>query len=224
MSRVGLVIVSHSRRLAEGVAEVAGQMAPDVTIVAAGGLDGELGTDFEAVALALEGAQSGAGVVVLYDLGSAKMVADLAVEMLGDPDSAAVVDAPLVEGAVAAAAAAQGRADLDGVLSAAAGAMAELIPDESDTTEGVEILLTNDVGLHARPAGLLARALAGVDAEVTVTFGGRAADARSVLSLMGLGAAGGDRVRVAATGAEADEAMRRVADLAERGFEDPSPG
>lgn len=224
MSRVGLVIVSHSQRLAEGVAEVAGQMAPDVTIVAAGGLDGDLGTDFEAVSVALEGAQTGAGVVVLYDLGSAKMVADLAVEMLGDPDSAAVVDAPLVEGAVAAAAAAQGGADLDAVLSAAAGAMGDLMPDESDSTDGVEILLTNDVGLHARPAGLLARALAGVDAEVTVTFGGRAADGRSVLSLMGLGATGGDRVRVAATGPEADEALKRVADLAERGFEDVPGG
>jgi PTS hybrid protein len=94
MSLVGLVLVSHSAKLAEGLAELARQMAPDVKIRAAGGLpDGELGTDFDAVTDALDQAESGAGVVLLYDLGSAKMTADLAVEMLGNPDSAAVADA-----------------------------------------------------------------------------------------------------------------------------------
>jgi PTS hybrid protein len=222
MSRVGLVIVSHSARLADGVAELAGQMAPDVTITAAGGLDGELGTDFDAVSTAIDTAQSGSGVVILYDLGSAKMVADLAVEMLGDPTKAAVVDAPLVEGAVAAAAAAQGGADLDAVLSAAASALADMTPGAAEPTDGlsVDIVLTNPVGLHARPAGLLARALSGVDAEVSVAFGGRSADARSVLSLMGLGATGGDTVRVTATGDAAEEALRRIGDLAAAGFDD----
>ncbi|CRK59001.1 Phosphoenolpyruvate-dihydroxyacetone phosphotransferase, subunit DhaM; DHA-specific IIA component / DHA-specific phosphocarrier protein HPr [Alloactinosynnema sp. L-07] len=222
--RVGLVIVSHSARLAEGVAEVASQMAPDVTIAVAGGMDDGLGTDFDAVAGAIDSAQDGAGVVVLYDLGSAKMVAELAVEMLGDPESAAVVDAPLVEGAVAAAAAAQGGADLDAVLSAAAGALAAMAADAGEVEGGIDVLLTNDVGLHARPAGLLARTLSDVDAAVTVSFGGRSADARSVLSLMGLGAGGGDRVRVSATGPQAEEALRRVEELAARGFDEASPG
>ncbi|GLZ39160.1 dihydroxyacetone kinase phosphoryl donor subunit DhaM [Actinokineospora sp. NBRC 105648] len=219
MSRVGIVIVSHSARLAEGVVELAAQMAPDVTIVAAGGLDGGPGTDFDAVSDALATAQSGAGVVLLYDLGSAKMVADLAVEMLGDPNAAVVVDAPLVEGAVAAAAEAQSGADLDAVLSAAAAALA--VPEsEVDGQGGVELLLTNDVGLHARPAGLLARTLAGLDAQVDVAFGGRSTDARSPLGLMGLGATGGDRIRVSATGPDADEALSRVRALVDRGFDD----
>src|SRR5690349_16776705 len=109
MTRVGLVLVSHSAKLAEGLADLAGQMAPDVPIRAAGGMpDGGLGTDFDAVSAALDQAQQGAGVVILYDLGSAKMTAELAVEMLGDPNTAVVADAPFVEGAVAAAVAAQG--------------------------------------------------------------------------------------------------------------------
>ncbi|WP_436501934.1 dihydroxyacetone kinase phosphoryl donor subunit DhaM [Actinokineospora sp. HUAS TT18] len=222
--KVGLVIVSHSARLAEGVAELAAQMAPDVTIAAAGGVDGGIGTDFDAVAAAIDTAQEGAGVVVLYDLGSAKMVADIAVEMLGDPESAVVVDAPLVEGAVAAAAAAQGGAGLDEVLGAAAGALAAMEPEGAVPRDGVDVLLTNDIGLHARPAGLLARALSDVDATVTVSFGGRSTDAGSVLGLMGLGASGGDTVRVSADGPQAAEALRRVHDLAKRGFEEPSPG
>ncbi|PPK64227.1 dihydroxyacetone kinase phosphoryl donor subunit DhaM [Actinokineospora auranticolor] len=210
---VGIVIVSHSAALAAGVVELAGQMAPDVVIIAAGGDgDGGLGTDFEAVSEAVERAQSGDGVVLLYDLGSAKMVADLAVEMLGDPESAAVVDAPLVEGAVAGAVAAQAGADLDGVLSAAASALADQTEVDSETA-GVTLLLTNETGLHARPASQVVQAIAGLDAQVTVRFGDRSADGRSVLALMGLGAAAGDRITVGATGPDAREALTRLENL-----------
>ena len=97
---VGLVIVSHSERLAAGVAELAAQMAPEVAVVPAGGLaGGALGTDFDKVSAALSDADSGSGVVLLYDLGSAQMTAEMAVEALGDPGTAVVADAPLVEGA-----------------------------------------------------------------------------------------------------------------------------
>ncbi|GAB3908224.1 dihydroxyacetone kinase phosphoryl donor subunit DhaM [Kibdelosporangium lantanae] len=222
MSLVGLVLVSHSASLARGLAELAGQMAPDVTILPVGGLpDGTLGTDFDAVSNALDQAESGAGVVLLYDLGSAKMTADLAVEMLGNPDTSVVVDAPFVEGAVAAAVAAQGGADLDTVMTAAAGA--STLPDDTvSEPEGpsTEFLLTNPVGLHARPAALLARSVADLDAEVTVRFGERQADAASVLALMGLGAHGGDRITVTASGPDATEALRRVGDLVARGFDE----
>ncbi|MGH3881501.1 MAG: dihydroxyacetone kinase phosphoryl donor subunit DhaM, partial [Actinophytocola sp.] len=120
MNTVGLVVVSHSARLAEGVVEVAAQMAPDVAVVAAGGTaDGGIGTDFDAVDAAVDRAEDGAGVVVLYDLGSARMVAELVLESLADPDSALLVDAPLVEGTVAAAVAAQGGSALGEVAAAA---------------------------------------------------------------------------------------------------------
>lgn len=223
MSLVGIVLVSHSAKLAAGLAELAGQMAPDVRIVPAGGLpEGELGTDFDAVSAAMERADSGAGVLLLYDLGSAKMTADLAVEMLGDPNRCAVVDAPFVEGAVAAAVAAQGGEDLDAVLAAAAGAsvFSTDLTDPEPAGPGIELILSNAVGLHARPAALLARSVADLTAEVTVRFGERQANAASVLALMGLGAQGGDRITVSATGPDAEEALRRVGELAARGFDE----
>ena len=105
---VGIVVVSHSQRLAEGVAELAGQMTRgEVTIAAAGGTDtGELGTSMQKVLRALEAADSGDGALVLMDLGSATMVAAMALEQLPDDRRARVrlSDAPLVEGAVVAAA------------------------------------------------------------------------------------------------------------------------
>ncbi|EOD70569.1 PTS system Hpr-like protein [Amycolatopsis vancoresmycina DSM 44592] len=109
---VGIVLVSHSAKLAEGLAELAAQMAPDVTIVPAGGLaDGSIGTDYDEVVAATQRADRGDGVVLLYDLGSAQMTAELAVESLADPSAATVADGPLVEGAIAAAVAAQAGQD-----------------------------------------------------------------------------------------------------------------
>lgn len=218
---IGLVLVSHSAKLAEGLAELAGQMAPDVSILPAGGLpEGDLGTDYDAVSNAVDQAQTGAGVVILYDLGSAKMTAELVVEMLGDPDRAAVVDAPFVEGAVAAAVAAQGGADMDAVITAAVSAGRPPTEHGRVVRPGKELLITNDIGLHARPAALLSRSVAELDAEVTVRFGEKQADAASVLALMGLGVQGGDRIEVSATGPDADEALRRVQDLVARGFDE----
>ncbi|WHT18276.1 dihydroxyacetone kinase phosphoryl donor subunit DhaM [Crossiella sp. CA-258035] len=241
--RVGLVIVSHSAKLAEGVVELAQQMAPEVRILAAGGLpeDGGLGTDLDTVSAALERADDGEGVVLLYDLGSAQMIAELAVEVLGDPGRAVVVDAPLAEGAVAAAVSAQGGSTLDEVADAAATATAFAIgetvdelflganghdhghghaePSSSGLVE-LEIELRNEVGLHARPAALLARTVAELDVEASVRFGDQEVSAASVLALMGLGARGGDRITLRAVGPDAQEALARVAALAERGFDE----
>jgi len=223
MSRVGLVVVSHSGKLAEGVVEVAAQMAPDVTVVAAGGLpDGGIGTDFEAVDAAVDRAEAGAGVVLLYDLGSARMVAELALESRADPDAAVLVDAPLVEGAVAAAVAAQGGAPLAGVAAAAREAAGEPVEAEpqAGAAEEVRVRLANEVGLHARPAALLARTLSEVDAQVTVRLGDATADGRSVLALMALGARKGDELTVSATGPAAADALRKVEDLVARDFDE----
>jgi phosphoenolpyruvate---glycerone phosphotransferase subunit DhaM len=213
---VGLVVVSHSATLARGVVELAGQMAPDVTLVPVGGAaDGGLGTDFDAVSAALSEADGGAGVVLLYDLGSAKMVAEMAVEAAGD--TAVVVDAPLVTGAVAAAVAAQGGAALAEVAAAALRGEAS---EEPTPGAGEEILLTNDIGLHARPAALLARAVADLDAQVTISFGDKQVDARSVLGLMALGVRGGDTIRIDAGGTQAPEALTRIRDLVARNFDE----
>jgi PTS hybrid protein len=223
---VGLVIVSHSAKLAEGVAELAGQMAPDVVIKAAGGMeDGSIGTDFDRVCTALEKADSGDGAVLLYDLGSARMIADLAVESHANPLRAVVVDAPVVEGAVAAAVAAQGGGDLAGVARAAGERPPEFGPEFGEEAppangESVELLLRNEVGLHARPAALLVRTIASLKADVTVYHNGQQADARSVLALMGLSARGGDTIKVVADGPDAAEALRRIGKLVEIEFEE----
>src|SRR5271154_7402478 len=110
---VGIVIVSHSARLADGVVELAREMAgPDVAMVAAGGLDlpdRPLGTDAVLIERAIDEAWADDGVLVLMDLGSAVMSAEMAAEMLPDDRRSRVLlcEAPLVEGAVAAAVAAR---------------------------------------------------------------------------------------------------------------------
>ena len=121
---VGLVVVSHSSRIAEGTAELAGQMAgPDVRIVAAGGMDdGSIGTDAARIAAAIEAADAGAGVVVLADLGSAVLSTRTALELLGDPETVLLSRGPIVEGAVIAAVQASTGSTLQEVLEAAEGA------------------------------------------------------------------------------------------------------
>jgi PTS hybrid protein len=117
---VGIVIVSHSREIASGTAALAAQMAgPDVRIEAAGGgPDGGLGTDGDLVAAAIEAADQGDGAIVLGDLGSSILTARavLAEQVNG---SVRLVDAPLVEGAVAAAVVASVGMSLDDVVAAA---------------------------------------------------------------------------------------------------------
>ena len=117
---VGIVVVSHSRDIASGTVALAGQMAgPDVRIEGAGGTpDGGLGTDADRVREAIADADAGDGVIVLGDLGSAILTvrAVLAGQENGD---VRLVDAPLVEGAVAAAVTASAGLALDDVEHAA---------------------------------------------------------------------------------------------------------
>jgi PTS hybrid protein len=187
-----------------------------------------VGTDFEKVSAGLSDADTGSGAVLLYDLGSAQMTAELAVESLGDPSKAIVVDAPLVEGAIAAAVKAQGGADREAVARAAAEAArsseegaveeAERVDEQDEVHE--ELVLDNEVGLHARPAALLARSLTGLQATVAVRSGEKEADAASVLGVMGLGARKGDRITLHAHGPDARQAVQRIVDLAGRNFDE----
>lgn len=120
---VGLVVISHSRQLAEGVKEIAEQMTNSaVTILPVGGaVDGSLGTNVEAIARALLRADSGAGVLVLMDLGSAVLSTETALEMLDETVRARVrlSNAPVVEGAIVAAVEASIGHTLDQVAQAA---------------------------------------------------------------------------------------------------------
>jgi PTS hybrid protein len=131
---VGLVIVSHSAKLAEGVAELAGQMAQgNVAIATAGGTaDGSLGTTMEKVLDALRQVDGPDGILVLLDLGSAVMTTEIAVETFTaeQPRRIIISPAPLVEGAVIAAVEASIGNSLDDVAAAAANA--HLLPKLSD--------------------------------------------------------------------------------------------
>lgn len=122
---VGLVVVSHSAKLADGVVELALSMQPELKIRAAGGTeDGRLGTSAERILQAIIEVDDSNGVLVLVDLGSAVMSAEIALEWLADDRRARVVisDAPLVEGTILAATSASPgmtSADLDLIAQAA---------------------------------------------------------------------------------------------------------
>jgi PTS hybrid protein len=117
---IAFVIVSHSAKLAQGVVELAQQMAKDVEFRAAGGTDdGGIGTSFDAIYSAVEElTEAGHQVVLLTDLGSADMTVEAVLEVV-DGDVVRFCPGPLVEGAVAAAVTAQVGGDLDAVAEAA---------------------------------------------------------------------------------------------------------
>ena len=118
---VGIVLVSHSADLARGLADIAGQIAgQEVRIEPAGGApDGALGTSGDAVARAIDNADGGDGVIILGDLGSSILVVRHVLDHMGTNGHVRFADAPLVEGAVAAAVIAAAGATLDEVVSAA---------------------------------------------------------------------------------------------------------
>ena len=225
---VRLVVVSHSEKIAEGAVELAAQMAPDVVILPAGGTDdGRIGTSLEKVMAALEQAAGNDGAVVLTDLGSAVMTAESAVEFLGDPDSVLLADAPLIEGLVAAAVAAQAGADAIGVKQAAEAVRSAPAPEPPAAAAGEamqgppeaagDFELVNQAGMHARPAAKIAGGLSGLDAEVTVN----GVDGASMTGLMTLGAGQGTVLHVEAWGPDAARAVKYVGGLVEAGFGEP---
>lgn len=119
---VGIVIVSHSWKIAEGIKDLAAQVAASsAQIIAAGGMeDGGIGTDAVKISEAIKAADSGDGVVVLADLGSGIMSAEQAMELLEDEEiDVRLADAPIVEGTIAASVEAACGGSIDDVTRAA---------------------------------------------------------------------------------------------------------
>ncbi|MET1008993.1 MAG: phosphoenolpyruvate--protein phosphotransferase [Gaiellaceae bacterium] len=238
---VGLVIVTHSATLAAGVAELARGMGGEVPIELAGGIDAPepaLGTDAVRVAEAIQRADQGDGVLVLMDLGSAVLSAEMALDLLPAERRTRVLltEAPLAEGAVAAAVTAKLGASLEEVAAEARGALQAKIAHlgsgekEAGVDAGlgdggttVRLPVRNPLGLHARPAARFVQTAGRFDADVSVTnltTGGGPASGRSLNALATLGVRQGHEVLVAARGAQADEALAALVALAERDFDD----
>lgn len=230
---VGIVFVSHSVKIAEGLVDVARQMAGSVALQAAGGTDdGGVGTSFDRVTAGIKAVNSGSGVVVLCDLGSAYLTAETALDFLDDDmrPGVRIVDAPLVEGGVAAAVAAETGAHLDGVVAAArsaAGTVRAEMPEErsaedssveqassADGSVSVTVRIVNPEGLHARPAAEFVKLASTFDAKVTVN----GVDAKSLLRIMTLALMQGSNVTISATGSEAQRAVDGLGALIRSGF------
>ncbi len=99
MTYVGIVLISHSEKVTIGLKEIIRQVIHEVPVEAAGGTeDGEIGTSIDKIKTAIQRADQDRGVLLFYDLGSAKMNAELAIE-LADLRRIQLVEAPLIEGA-----------------------------------------------------------------------------------------------------------------------------
>ena len=216
----------------------------DVRIELAAGLDdGSLGTDAVAIAEALTAADRGDGVVVLMDLGSAVLSAELALELLDDDVRARVLlcPAPLVEGLVAAGVAAGGGASREAV---AAEALASLSGKQSHLARDVlepaleravpeagwltaTLLVTGPHGLHARPAARLVQHAQAADAVVEVRNATRDqawVPATSLSRVATIGALSGHELEVRAVGPRAREVLDALVALAARGFDERAGG
>jgi multiphosphoryl transfer protein len=246
---VGIVIVSHSRLLAEGVRELALQMSQEpVPVAVAAGIDATdsaIGTDPMAVLEAIEMVYSDDGVIVVMDLGSALMSAEMALEFLepAQRKNIYLTAAPLVEGTIAAVVQASTGAPVDQVLAEAQGALqakksqlgqatADSTPTPTPTTdattavaadapsETLTLTVPNRLGLHARPAARLVGLVNRFEAQVTITRGEQQANAKSINQVATLGVRQGDEITFTAVGPDVVDLLTAVQQLADDNFGD----
>ena len=238
---IGVVVVSHSSALAHAAVELALQMVqgerPAIAIAAGAG-DGLIGTDAMAVSAAIDEVASPDGVLVIMDLGSAVMSAEMALDFRSSDTEVRLSSAPFVEGLLAAIVTAAGGASLDDVDREARAALAPKISmldvpasvpavapvsARADAPAGVsaDLRIINPDGLHARPAATVVSSLAGFEAKLTVVNTRTASapvSAHSLIGLLSLGAKVGDVLTVTASGAQAAEALAKVTGLVTEGF------
>ncbi len=203
---VALLLVSHSRPLAEATRSLIWQMTTDavpVVVAAGAGDEGEiLGTDTTRIASALQGLVATHDVVVLMDLGSALLSTEMALGLLSNDDGRRIrlCSAPFVEGAVAAALAAQAGTQIDAVLREAESALrgkqdqlggSELTSGGDEQHADPDMMrqcyrLHDPMGLHLRPAAEIVRVAGGADGKVWVGRAGVGAALASANSLSAL--------------------------------------
>ena len=238
-----IVLVSHSEILARAVKELADQQTQGKARIAAVGGTGDpdhpFGTDAMAILDAIQSVYDDDGVLVLMDLGSAVMSAEMAVEFM-DPEQAAHVQlsaGPFVEGAMAAAVQASIGANLESVAREAMEAMgpkrealgvaepvAAPMPAESAApaeTVSATVTLVNPAGLHFGPAVQFVQMAAAHQADIQVrnrTTGAGPADAKRFNQVLALGAEKDHEIEITASGPDAGDAVAELAALAQSGF------
>ncbi len=243
---IGIVVVSHSHALAEAAVELAEQMVPEGgprLMTAAGTADGGFGTDAGAISKAIEEVDSGDGVLVVLDIGSAILSSELAVEFLNPSlaERVLVSAAPLVEGLLTAVVAAAGGAELTVVAgeadTALAGKAAHLAHDQ-DAPRLLDlphtpaarprprrlvwrVTVRNPHGIHVRPAANIVTALRDVDAEVTLanaSTGKGPVCADSLSRISALEVREGQILEARISGPQAEAARGVLAELATHDF------
>jgi phosphoenolpyruvate-protein phosphotransferase len=235
---IGIVAVSHSLQLAEAAVSLALQMvptgAPRVVVAAGAGTEKDgspiIGTDATRVAAAIDALADTDGVLVLMDLGSAVLSAELALELTASPVEVRLSAAPFVEGLLAAVVRASGGATLAEVAVEAESALTPKsgqlghpsAPAPEATTLGGDRLveratLVNPLGLHVRPAALIATVVRSADVVIRVTRTGAQANAASPTALLSLGARLGDDIEISAAPTARAE-LDRIVDLVIDGF------
>lgn len=239
---IGIVVVSHSPRLAQAAVELALEMVhgekPSIAIAAGAG-EGVIGTDAVKVSEAISQVASRDGVLVMMDLGSAVLSAEMALEFVADSGvEIRLTSAPFVEGLLAAVVLAAGGASLVEVELEASGALAakqaqlgdvvrpsvervETAPPPAvERVETDSLTLINPQGMHARPAAMIVGALSLLDATVSITNArtGRRVEANGPTALLTLGARSGDVLDVEAVGPQAAVAIDELRALVDAGF------
>ncbi|NJR14462.1 MAG: phosphoenolpyruvate--protein phosphotransferase [Calothrix sp. CSU_2_0] len=241
---VGIVIVSHSKQLAEGLRELAAQMVHgQVPLAVAGGVDdaeNPLGTDVIQVHQAIESVYSDSGVVVLMDMGSALLSAEMALEFLTEAQRQKIhlCEAPLVEGAIAAVVAAAAGGNIERVMAEARGALmakasqlgVNLLPPtsneqipipETQQTKEIHLAVSNRMGLHARPAAQFVATSSRFQAQIKVrniTKKTEYVRADSINQVAMLGVRHGHELAISASGIDADAALAALQALVEDNF------
>jgi multiphosphoryl transfer protein len=238
---ISLVLVSHSRAIAEGTRDLVNQMTQGkVPIGIAGGIDdpdAPLGTDAISVSEAIQKVYSPEGVVVLIDLGSALMSAETALEII-DPDqreNVRICPAPLIEGAVAAGVQASVGGTLEQVISEAINAYqakksqfldaepesADILPEEGPGPVVTRrVTIPNRLGLHARPAARFVAIANRYDATVTIRRGDRTANAKSINQVVTLGVQQNETIEIRASGSSANAVLADLQTLIDNNLGD----
>ena len=241
---IGLIIVSHSKKLAEGLLQLASQMqnAQHCRIIIAAGIDDDehpIGTDAIKVMESIETLIDASHIILLMDLGSAVLSAETALDLI-DSELAQKVhlcSAPLVEGTIAITAAASSGASIETILLEAKNALQakqQQLNENTHLTQSVSTQLApltnnaiktqwivqNPAGLHLRPAAKIASTLSAFNANVQLHHASKIADAKSMNQITLLQVHKGDEIELIADGEDAQAAITAFNLLAKEHFGD----